>query len=265
MLALALAACSPDDPTPPQGEALPVDGQVVAYACEDGREARVLYATDDTAELDLAGETFALNPVPATQGRRWIGQSVEWWLTDEAGQEVATLRTLSPERVGAALLARCVRPSGETGVLPAPSTPTEAAATAPDCLTPALRIATAGSDAGAGQRGTTVSLTNAGSDACTLSGWVRLEGREGQELQVERSGEAGQPLTLAPGQSAYFDLLSSAIPREDAEGPEPCVELSRVRVGAPGDSGLATVTLNQTACGSRVRITPLRAQLNGAG
>lgn len=156
---------------------------------------------------------------------------------------------------------------------PGPAAPAASPATpAPDpsspCAAAQLTLALESADAGAGNRGHTLAVTNVG-PACTLEGWpeVRLLEEAGRTLEgvaVEqapggyfRAGQAPGPVQLATGARAYFDLLSSAVPHGDQTE---CPRVSAIRVSPPGDAAAMALDLELQPCGPRVRVTPVRPE-----
>lgn len=257
-LCVALAGCQPGDPAesdPAPSQAAP---EPARYVCEDGGTIETRSAGGGPLELTRAGETTVLRPADAVSGARWTGESLEWWIRLEDGRELGALRQLGPDGVGDQLLALCERPAPGAGAVAAPPSG-EAAGPAP-CRTPALTLALVSQDAGAGSRGATFALTNAGSAPCRLEGAPRLalDGGAGVEaLEIAAAPGAADPVDLAPGGRAWFDVLSSAMPHGDE--PTPCPAVTAVRAGAPGDTGWAEAAYAAEACGGAVRVTPVRA------
>ena len=286
-LALSAAACSREEapveavddvPVAEQPEAPPAPE--VSYACESGRSLSVRYVDSASAEVTYEGQTYTLNIARSASGARYAGQELEWWTAARGDQETATLSRLGPnEEVGSTVLERCSRPANT--VLP-PQTPGEPAglevvdsAMAPPCRGPALRLVREGGDAGAGNRQVVLSLTNAGSTACSVRGYpgLTLRDADGDELDqvrtVEqlgnyfRAGQTPEAVELEPGAKAYFDLAYSAVPHENL-GETRCPSVAEVIATAPDDTADIPLDLEIQPCGRQVRVSPLRPVEDGA-
>lgn len=275
-LLLVLAACNDPVATPPPAAPPPeVPPQTVVYACDGERSAEASYGADGALALTVGDETWPMNPADAVSGARWTGETLEWWVTLEGGQEVATLRQLNAQRIGEAVVARCVRPT-DGGVLapePPSSSTTDATVTptaGEACRAPALSLRSVSADAAAGSRYNVLAFTNEGSAACTLNGYpgISLIGTNGQAREGFRviqdpgpyygQSTAIAPVQLAPEASAYFDLVSTAVAGEVPGETEPCAAVIAVRVSPPGDAGSVQAPLALNPCNERVRITPFR-------
>ena len=286
-LALSAAACSREEapveavddvPVAEQPEAPPAPE--VSYACESGRSLSVRYVDSASAEVTYEGQTYTLNIARSASGARYAGQELEWWTAARGDQETATLSRLGPnEEVGSTVLERCSRPANT--VLP-PQTPGEPAglevvdsAMAPPCRGPALRLVREGGDAGAGNRQVVLSLTNAGSTACSVRGYpgLTLRDADGDDLDqvrtVEqlgnyfRAGQTPEAVELEPGAKAYFDLSYSAVPHENL-GETRCPSVAEVIATAPDDTADIPLDLEIQPCGRQVRVSPLRPVEDGA-
>ena len=286
-LALSAAACSREEapveavdevPVAEQPEAPPAPE--VSYACESGRSLSVRYVDSSSAEVTYEGQTYTLNIARSASGARYAGQDLEWWTAARGDQETATLSRLGPnEEVGSTVLERCSRPANT--VLP-PQTPGEPAGLevvdsnmAPPCRGPALRLVREGGDAGAGNRQVVLSLTNAGSTACSVRGYpgLTLRDADGDDLDqvrtVEqlgnyfRAGQTPEAVELEPGAKAYFDLSYSAVPHENL-GETRCPSVAEVIATAPDDTADIPLDLEIQPCGRQVRVSPLRPVEDGA-
>lgn len=281
-LVLGLAACTdPASQAPPAAPPNEPPPQTVAYACDQDRQAEASYGADGSLALTVGDETWPMRPTDAVSGARWTGETLEWWVTTDGGQERAVLRRLNGQRVGEAVLARCVRPT-DGGVLvpvppvdgPAPTTPpaeatTTAIAEAP-CAASSLSLSLASEEGAAGSRFDVLAFTNSGTTACTLSGYpaVSLMAPNGQPRSPFRIlqdpgpyyGDAAaiQAVRLAPGGSAYFDLVTTAVAGEVPGETEPCPAVVAVRVSPPGGSGSAQAAVQLNPCNQRARVTPFR-------
>lgn len=273
---LVLSACTERAAeTPPATPAVEPPPQTVTYACEGGAAAEASYGADGALTLTVGDETWPMNPADATSGSRWTGETLEWWVTLDGGQEVATLRQLNTQRIGEAVVARCVRPTSG-GVLapepPASQTPTQTpvqVAGVP-CRTASLSLAAVSADAAAGSRFNILAFTNQSAQACTLQGYPSLElvGEDGQVragFTVNREpgpyyGEAAaiRAVRLEPGERAYFDLVSTVVAGEVAGENEPCAPVIAVRASPPDDRTTVQAPVQLTPCNQRVRVTPFR-------
>jgi membrane-bound inhibitor of C-type lysozyme len=286
-LALSAAACSREEapveavddvPVAEQPEAPPAPE--VSYACESGRSLSVRYVDSASAEVTYEGQTYTLNIARSASGARYAGPDLEWWTAARGDQETATLSRLGPnEDVGSTVLERCSRPANT--VLP-PRAPGEAEGLeaadpdmAPPCRGPALRLAREGGDAGAGNRQVVMSLTNAGSTACSVRGYpgLVLRDADGDDLdQVRtvqqsgnyfRAGQTPEVVELEPNGKAYFDLSYSAVPHENL-GETRCPSVAEVIARAPGDTADIPLDLEIQPCGRQVRVSPLRPVRDGS-
>lgn len=281
VVALTAACNPPESAEPPQpvepAAAAGIAAPAIGYACESGQTISVAYPDADTARLTYQGQVHDLRAVPAASGARYSGDGLEWWTATRDGQESATLGRLGPnEEVGGAVLERCGRPApAPTGPVPGvPGVQTPAPggvlpASAP-CRGPQLRLAVEGTDAGAGNRMTTLAVTNAGAQPCSLTGYptVALHNARGQAvegLRAEthpgaylRAGQAPTPVELPPQGRAFFDIGWNVVPRE-GQGETACPSVARLRVTAPGDTAPVSVDQALTPCGGRVLISPFRA------
>lgn len=149
---------------------------------------------------------------------------------------------------------------------PAP-VPAPVPAPAPASCGDALRVAFLSADAGAGQRGVTYTLTNAGPTRCTVGGHPRVELRDaaGQALPsvvVERvtDDSSATRVTLAPGAQAAFALTYTGIP---ADG-RPCVESAAVTITPPDAVHGTTLPARFSLCATRrVRVRAVAARAAG--
>jgi hypothetical protein len=284
VLLSALAACDPSPSQAPVAADSTTEPppQTVAYACDQDRQAEASYGADGSLALTVGDETWPMNPADAVTGARWTGEALEWWVTTDGGQEVAMLRRLNSQRVGEAVLARCVRPTDGGVLVPEPAVPAtpgastatppavEAVAADAPCRTSSLSLRVASEEAAAGSRYHVLAFTNAGTAACTLNGYpgVSLIGQTGQPRSPFRMiqdsgpyhGSSGAivPVRLAPGASAYFDVITTAVAGEVAGEAEPCPAVVAVRVSLPGDATTAQVPAQLNPCNQRARVTPFR-------
>jgi len=275
-LLMLVAACSdPAGQTPPAAPPPEAPPQTVAYACDQDRQAEASYGADGALTLTMGDETWPMNPAQAVSGARWTGETLEWWVTMEGGEEVGVLRQMNAQRIGEAVVARCVRPTSGGVLAPEPPSADRAEATSTPvadgaCMAPALSLRTVSADAGAGSRFNVLAFTNEGTSVCTLNGYasVALIGtdgrvRDGFRVIQEPGAYYGEsstivPVRLAPDASAYFDLVSTAVAGEVPGETEPCPAVVAVRVSPPGDTGSAQAPLELNPCNQRVRITPFR-------
>lgn len=155
-------------------------------------------------------------------------------------------------------------PSATPAVEPAP---VEAGPVA--CRSADLQLATAGGDAGMGNRVSVLSVLNRGDGACQLVGYptVTLVDKVDRPLgSIEArqhpgnyfsQGDALRPVVVQPGARAYFDLAWNVIPHE-RDGEVVCPIATTVRVAAPGDGAFAMLPMELTPCGGYVRVSPFR-------
>ncbi len=278
------AACSPDRENPPA----PVTPSPVpagttapplAYACESGQSITVAYPDTATAQLTYKARSYTLRTVQSASGARYAGSGLEWWSATRDGSESATLSRLGPnEDVGVAVLERCGRPSSgpiAPGPVPAPQpAPGGVPPALTPCKGPQLRLSNEGGDAGAGNRVANIGIQNIGSRPCSLVGYptVTLQDRQGRNLTAIRGeqapgsyfteGQVPSPVNLAPQGKAAFELAWNVVPNEGA-GERTCPSARRIRVTAPGDTSPASMNLELTPCGGRVKVSPIRP-LTGA-
>ena len=159
--------------------------------------------------------------------------------------------------------------STATGVTSMPDTAARPSGTAdgeaPRCDATQLAARRAGSDAGAGQRGVTYLLRNAGSRSCRLGGTpsMYLVDSSGARMappdvvptdaSVDDATTLDEPLLLAPGDSAAFQITYTGI----AAGALTCRVATAVGITPPGSA--ATITLADTlrVCGPTVHVRPI--------
>ena len=266
-----VAACSQeqrDPPDPVQAQAPdegPVSGVAIAYDCQSGKTLSVIYAKDRTAALTYEGESYRLRPVTSGSGARYAGEALEWWSATRDGREEGRLSRLDSEgKPQGVELERCVR----KGQPLTPASNPQSMATAPACAGPQLALEIENSDAGAGNRGLVLSLRNAGTETCSLTGYpgVTLMDEEGRPVVDVRAdpwmqgdpAEPPHPVELTAGARAYFDIGWNVVPHE-SEGETRCPETQGLRVTAPGDTAPLTQETGMTVCGGRIKVGPVRA------
>ena len=270
-----LAACTEQRAAeaPPTARQAAPPPETVVYACDGERSAEASYSADGAMALTLAGETWPMNPAEAVSGTRWIGEDLEWWVTLEDGQEVGTLRRLGAQRVGEAVVARCLRPT-TGGVLapepPIPQEPDVTPATGEPCRAPALSLQVVSGDAAAGSRFTVLAFANEGSGVCRLQGYpdLTLIDADGEALTGFRINQQPgsyyaesrpiEAVSLEPGERAYFDLVTTAVAGEIPGETEPCAPIIAVRASPPGDEGSVQAPIELNPCNGRARVTPFR-------
>ena len=137
------------------------------------------------------------------------------------------------------------------------------------CRSADLQLATAGGDAGMGNRVAVLSVVNRGEAACQLVGYPTvtladkadrvLEGVEARQHPGDyfSQGRPPEPVVVQPGARAYFDLAWNVIPHE-GDGEVVCPIATTVRVAAPGDGAFAMLPMELTPCGGYVRVSPFR-------
>lgn len=280
VLSGGLAACDPPDAAQPPEPVEPVavapsPTPAIGYACESGQTVSVAYPDADTAQLTYQGQGHLLRLAPAASGARYAGAGLEWWTATRDGRESATLSRLGPnEEVGGAVLERCARPAATggpgVGVPPGAAAPGGVLPASAPCRGPQLRLAVEGTDAGAGNRMTTLAVTNAGAQPCSLTGYPTVAlhdagGRAVEGLRAEthpgaylRAGQAPAPVELPPQGRAFFDISWNVVPHE-GQGETACPAVARLQMTAPGDTSPVSVNQALTPCGGRVRVGPFRA------
>ena len=279
VLALAVAACSPESeqppaPVPPSPAPAAPTAPPVSYACESGQSITVAYPDTSTAQLSYKGQTYALRTTPSASGARYVGSGIDWWTATRDGTESAVLSRLGPnEEVGSAVLERCTRPSSgpvAPGPVPTPQpAPGGVLPAAAPCRGPQLKLSAEGGDAGAGNRVSNIGVQNISATACSLTGYpgVVLQDRQGRNLTAIRSEQSlgsyftqsqpPTPVLLAPQAKAAFELAWNVVPNE-AQGQTTCPNVARIRVTAPGDTSAVSMDMAFAPCSSRVRVSPLR-------
>ena len=151
-------------------------------------------------------------------------------------------------------------------VLPTP-TPSPSPALAPPvagiqpCTTAVLTARLFDQDGAAGAIGGDIALRNNGPVACTLKGYVNLQGViAGRVVQLGVTHSADGPIlnnnngtlptvrlvTVRPGQSAYVAFEDSDVPN----GPTPCSASQSLLITPPGDHRAVSLTrIPMTLCG----------------
>jgi membrane-bound inhibitor of C-type lysozyme len=271
MGALALAACDqaatdPVQPVPQETAAAPAaaaTAPAIGYACQSGKTVQAQYIDTETVQVIYDGQTYAMRIALSGSGARYVGSGLEWWTASRNGQESATLSRIGPnDQVGMAILERCSRPSANPD-LPPPGQQPESGGDPAACRTADLRLAAGETDAGAGNRAQILTLTNAGTTPCSLSGYpgVSLLDANGRPVSGVRSdqnpGTAAQ-VTLPAGGRAFFDFAWNVVPNE-AEGQTTCPTATRVTVRLGADTATLALPLTFTPCGGRIRVNPVRA------
>lgn len=264
-----VAACSREDAQPPRPvEPAPAPATpavpAVGYACESGQTVSVAYGADETARLTYQGQAYDLRLAPSGSGARYTGSGLEWWSANRDGQERATLSRLGPnDQVGSTVLERCARPtSGVEGSGGAGGVVTVTAI----CRAEDLSARIAGGDAGAGNRGAVVELTNTGDGPCSLSGHPSVQAQDAQgrtltALRVEQRsgdvapGETPEPVSLTPEGKAFFDLTWTVV-----EGQGPCARVARLAITVGQDRTPILLSTEFQPCGGRIGVTPYRAE-----
>lgn len=271
LIPVLVAACSREDAQPPQPvEASPSRSApatpAVGYACESGQTVSVAYGADETARLTYQGRAYDLRLAPSASGARYTGSGLEWWSASRDGQESATLSRLGPnEQVGSAVLERCGRPTSGGG--DGSGEPTGMVAVTSVCRTEDLSARIVGGDAGAGNRGAVIELTNTGDGPCSLSGYPAVQAQDAQgraltALRVEertggyfRPGETPGPVSLTPEGKAFFDVTWNVV-----EGQGPCARVARLAITIGEDRTPLLLSTEFQPCGGRIGVTPFRAE-----
>ena len=277
-LTVAAAGCSPAGPMPASvesGGSTVASGAVTttAYACQSGREITVSYPESGSIRLTYLGQDHALAQVPAESGARYAGADMVWVSSVRNGRDDAILGRASADGSSEGiLLERCARPVDGTApaAAPMPPVPVNDPPTAAPCRGPQLQLADAGGDAGMGNRIAILAVRNLGSAACSLTGYpsVTLVDDRSQVLATVRSepgtgsyfrsGEAPEPVVLAPDGRAWFDVAWNVVPHE-ADGETVCPTAARIRMTAPGDTSPVWLDHALTPCGGRIRVSPFRS------
>lgn len=277
--AMSVSACTREaeappkavDQTPPVAAPVASTAPPIGYACESGQTVAVQYPDTATASVAYKGQTYPLRLVPSASGARYSGSGVEWWIASREGSESATLSRLGPNQdVGVAVLERCSRPSTNPA-LPVPGQPTAPSQPAPGGVLPAstpcraanLRLNSETGDAGAGGRTNVFGVTNAGTTACSVSGYpaVSLLDAQGRALTAIRSDQnpnTATPVNIPAGGKAFFDIHWTVVPFEGG-GERVCPSAARVRVLIPGDTAALAIPLAFQPCGGRIRVNPFRS------
>jgi hypothetical protein len=169
-------------------------------------------------------------------------------------------------------------PQVRTQPMPVPAETTATTGSlAPVCVSRQLRLSAEGGDAGAGNRVAVLAAQNVGAQPCSLNGYptvTLLDGERRSLTEIRAAQQPGNyfggateptPVTLAPQGKAYFDIAWSVVPNE-AIGEQACPDAATVRVAAPGDTSVVTLTQAFAPCGRRIRVRPFRATASdGAG
>lgn len=277
MGALSLAACDREaaEPVRPVPQETPVAPAIapttppIAYACESGETVQVQYIDTETARVTYRDQTSIMRLAVSGSGARYVGSGLEWWTASRNGQENATLSRISPnDQVGTAVLERCSRPSANPALPPPGQPPATSAVAGSICRTADLRLAAGEADAGAGNRGQVLTLTNAGTSSCSLSGYPAVSlldanGRPVSGVRADQNPGTAAPVTLAAGGRAYFDIAWNVVPNE-AQGQTTCPTAARVTVRLGTDTASLALPLSLTPCGGRIRVNPVRATENVA-
>ena len=259
-----VSAAAPDVSSP-----APAGGTPLVYACDGGASVTARYPDADTAVVTYAGRDTTLLVAPSGSGVRYVGGEYEWLTATRDGQQQGLLSRVAAGR-DPEVIERCSRPADAPGTTaPAPVPQSEPP---PACPANTLVAAVEGSDAGAGNRVTVLSLQNTGSRPCSLDGYpsVRLVGPDADGLSMVRSENTpgsyfrtGQPtkVVLSVQGKAFFDVAWSAIPHENL-GETVCPAATGLRITPPEGSDSVALPVDLQPCGRRLRISPLRPVAN---
>ena len=159
-----------------------------------------------------------------------------------------------------------IAPSFSPSVSPSPSpSPSPIASSAPagirPCAGDVLTARLKDQDGAAGTTGGDIALRNRGTVACTLKGYVNLQGVVGgRVVQLGVTNSAGGPLlnnnngtlptvrliTLQPGADAYVAFENSDVPN----GPTPCASTQTLLITPPQGGGAVSLgDMPLTLCG----------------
>ncbi len=264
--ALALAACDqaatePVQPVPQETAAAPAAAPTtpaIGYACESGKTVQAQYIDTETVQVIYDGQTYAMRIALSGSGARYVGSGLEWWTASRNGQENATLSRIGPnDQVGTAILERCSRPSANPDMPPPGQQPASGGDPAA-CRTADLRLA-----AGETDRAQILTLTNAGTTPCSLSGYPAVSlldanGRPVSGVRSDQNAGTASPVILPAAGRAFFDIAWNVVPNE-AEGQTTCPTAARVTVRFGADTATLALPLTFTPCGGRIRVNPVRA------
>lgn len=261
-LALTTAACSQEPtsaPTAPVEAPVSPPAAAVGYACESGKVVTATYPDTETARVTYDGRDYVLTSAVSASGARYVGQGLEWWTASRNGQESGTLSRMAPnDTTSGTIIERCSRPV--PALAPSPESP---------CAGANLRLSVEGTDAGMGNRVTTLALQNVGTQACSLTGYPTVTLADAGDRVLTKvkavqepgnyfaQGTAPAPVSLKPQSKVYFDLAWNVVPHE-AEGEKTCPEAKTLRLTAPGDTAMVSLPLALTPCGGQIRVSPLR-------
>jgi Protein of unknown function (DUF4232) len=135
---------------------------------------------------------------------------------------ITTMRTMLIAVTGAVLLAAAggVAASASQGTTAAPARATAATSTAPRCYTQYLATGLHGFQAGLGNRGFILTLTNTGSTSCSLSGYPGLGLQNARHRTLPSQTFRGSTyfdldpgrslIVLSPGETVSADLAYAA-------------------------------------------------------
>jgi membrane-bound inhibitor of C-type lysozyme len=269
--ALALAACDraateSAPPVPQETATAPAAAPTtpaIGYACESGKTVQAQYIDTETVQVIYDGQTYVMRIALSGSGARYVGSGLEWWTASRNGQENATLSRIGPnDQVGTAILERCSRPSANPDLPPAGLQPSSGGDPAA-CRTADLRLAAGETDAGAGNRAQILTLTNAGTTPCSLSGYPAVSlldanGRPVSGVRSDQNAGTASPVILPAAGRAFFDIAWNVVPNE-AEGQTTCPTAARVTVRVGADTATLALPLTFTPCGGRIRVNPVRA------
>lgn len=261
-------AAAPPEPVAAVAEAAPVSAR---YLCDSGLTVAVAYPDPQSAQVTYRDRIYALRSAPTASGARYADAEVEWRTLTRDGVEQATLGRLVAEDAPI-IVERCSRPAPAAPAVPE-SAPAAAGApgpaAVPPCRGPQLKLNSEGSDAGAGNRVSVLSVSNLGVQACSLNGYpgVVLQDRQGRDLtgiRVEqtpgnyfRTSPNPTPVVLVPQAKAFFDLAWTVVP-DASQGQGACPSAVRIRMTAPGDTSPVSLDQTLSPCGGRIRVSPFR-------
>lgn len=289
LLAIGLNACErdaepvppPATPVPPVAEAAPVTAR---YVCDSGLTVGAAYPDPESAQVTWRDQIRVLRSAPIPSGARYIDEGVEWTLSTRDNVETGVLTRVAS--AGGEVLETCrrtlpvvvtappVSDAAQTKTMPQ-AAPGGVLPASPPCKGGQLTLSADGGDAGMGNRVAIVGVRNAGTEACSLTGYpaVTVQDRQNRNLTAIRSetspgsylraGQAPSPVNLAPNAKAFFDIAWNVVPNE-GQGQTTCPSVTRVRATVPGDATAMTLAQAFTPCGGRVRISPFRSEAEPA-
>ena len=122
LVGLGLSACNRAEEKAPPAPAVPAPPPAAAampastYACDDGRTIRASYPDQDTAVVEIDGQTRTLKRAISASGARYIGDGFQWWTKGMGDGQLSPLA--AGEDIASAAGVNCKAPEASAPAAP---------------------------------------------------------------------------------------------------------------------------------------------------